>query len=556
MCGITGIIGPGHEDKSLLARMMDRIAHRGPDDTGTYVDDACALGHARLSIIDLTGGHEPILDADGQRAIIYNGEIYNHEALRQQLEGKGHAFKTHSDAEVPLHAIARGIDPSAALRSFDGMFAFAIWDATTKRLLAARDPYGIKPFFYTHVDGAFLFASEMKALLAHPGFEARVSPDAVREKAVFEYLLPGTTWLEGVYELPPGHYLETDGTRVSVHKYHEDARMDIPSDRDAMADQLYGILVDSVKKRLMSEVPLGVVLSGGLDSSLIAAINRDLDPDRTVTTFSVAEDDRNEDFQKARQVADAIGTEHHEWHFEREDLDRDLASVVWSTEDIDHETYFFYPLFRQMKSVATVGLCGQGADEVFGGYPRYKNLATTRAELSMRTAAAYGDATHHNALLSTHYDTLADTLEWERGAQLANFQLRLVDRNSMAFGTEIRVPFLDKQVVAFGRSLTPEMWIGEGTEKLALRLAARRSSLPRDIVDRPKIPAGRSTARSVIESFEHDVNRAYTDARAKAHPYAAAFRKKTELLMLDLFEETFVHRRGEAPGKLTWTDLV
>lgn len=557
MCGITGIVGPGHDDKALVRRMMDRLAHRGPDDVGTHTFDGCALGHTRLSIIDISGGHEPILDAEGRRAIIYNGEIYNHAALRGELESSGVPFKTHTDAEVPLHALAAASDPAGALSRFDGMFSFAIWDDTERRLFAARDPYGIKPFYWARVGDDFVYGSEMKAILAHPEFEPRLSDDAAREKAVFEYLLPGTTWIEGIHELPPGHWLETDGSDVTIRQYHTEGAMAIPGDTDAMADALYGLLVESVRKRLMSERPLGVVLSGGLDSSLIAAINRDLDPDRPVTTFSVAENDANEDFQRARQVADAIGTHHHEWHFDREDFDKDLASVVWNNEDIDYETYFFYPLFRKMPDVATVGLCGQGADEVFGGYPRYKDIPAQRAKIRDRTHAAFPeDPDRHDALLDTHYASLDRFLAWDRRAQLSDFQLRLVDRNSMAFSTEIRVPFLDKQVVAFGRSLPPDLWISSGTEKVALRLAARRSSLPIDIVERPKIPAGRSTALGVVESFERDVDKAYSDARAARHPYGKAYRKKAELLALDLFEEVYVHRRGEKPKDLMWHDLL
>ncbi len=557
MCGITGIVGADAGDKTLLSRMMDRVAHRGPDDVGTYHDEACSLGHRRLAIIDLAGGHEPILDEQGQRAIIYNGEIYNHETLRTGLEPQGHPFTTRSDAEVPLHLLEGDADARHALDVLDGMFSFAIWDSSTRRLLAARDPYGVKPFFWTRVGGSVLFASEIKALLAHPDVPSHLSDDAIREKAVFEHLLPGTTWIDGIHELPPGHFLVTDGKDVRIEEWYAEATVRPPADRDDVGRSLYLLLVEAVRKRLMSEVPLGVVLSGGLDSSLIAAIDQGLDPDRTVPTFSIADDVQNADLRHARTVAEALGTEHHEWTFTRDDLDRDLASMIWSNEDLDHETYFFYPLFRHMRDRATVGLCGQGADEGFGGYARYKDLAAHRAKVRARTAAAFPhDPERHDGLLEAHYGDLAHALAWERGPQLSDFQLRLVDRGSMAFGAEIRVPFLDKKVTAFGASLPAHLWIGEGTEKVAVRLAARHAPLPREIIQRPKVPAGRSTGLGVVESFERDAEAAYPDARAARHPYGRAYRKKAELLCLDLVGEIFEQRRGERPKDLHWNDLL
>ncbi|MBW3583422.1 MAG: asparagine synthase (glutamine-hydrolyzing) [Euryarchaeota archaeon] len=561
MCGITGIVGPGAEDKGLVRSMMSRVAHRGPDDTGLFQDADCALGHTRLAIIDVSGGHEPIFDAEGTRAIIYNGEIYNHVALRKGLEAEGCRFKTRTDAEVPLHLLATEEgrkDPGSVLSRLDGMFSFTIWDSERRELFAARDPHGIKPFFWTRVDDAFLYASEMKALLAHPDVPAVLDADAVREKACFEYVLPGSTYLEGIHELPPGHFLVTDGREVRIQAYYDDPPAALPADPDALAEHLHGLVVEAVRKRLMSEVPLGVVLSGGLDSSYIAAVDRELDPDRKVTTISVAEDERNIDFEKARLVAETLGTDHHEWFFDGEDLERDLTSVIWSNEDIDYTTYFFYPLFRKMKGIATVGLCGQGADEVFGGYDRYKDLISHAALIRARTERAFpDDPTRHDALLSAHYGAgLQENLTWERGPQLNQFQLRLVDRNSMAFGTEIRVPFLDKRLVAVGKALPDDLLLRADDEKIILRKAAERTKLPKEIVGRRKLPAGRRTSPGIMQRFEEEVEKRYPDKRAKAHPYTQAFTKKAELLAVDLLEEIFVHRRGERPTDLHWNDLV
>lgn len=584
MCGISGLVTPPGvgTDKAVVRRMMDRLAHRGPDDTGTYDDGTCALGHTRLSIIDRSGGHEPILDDLG-RATIYNGEIYNHEALRAELEADGVAFHTRSDAEVPMrHLIAAGVFGAArngartqaldhgtmmtraapVLNRLDGMFAFVVWDPRSRCLFAARDAYGIKPFFWTlrRHDGAFLFASEMKALLADDDVPAELDPLAVVEKAAFEYLLPGTTWLRDVFELAPGHALihdASDGT-TTIRRWFKEHAAPVHQDADTIATRLHALLVDAVEKRLMSERPLGVILSGGLDSSLIAALDRDLDPDRAVATFCISDDENNVDFQAARLVADALGTDHKEWLFGRDDFDANLARTIWNTEDIDHSTFFFDPLFRAMGAHATVGLCGQGADEAFGGYDRFRDIPATRRTIRERLArAGPGHDGHYTDVLNDHYTDLRSLLRWERGPQLAQFQLRLVDRNSMAHGTEIRVPLLDKAVVSLAAGLDPEWLIdADGVEKKALRLAAARTSLPKQIVERRKLPAGRRTSPNVVGGFERDMASYWTDAKTAAHRYGPTLEDPALLTTLALFEEIFVHRRGAKPTDLAYNDLL
>ncbi len=554
MCGIAGILGAGSDDPALVRRMTARLRHRGPDDETTHRQGHVALGHTRLAIIDRAGGHEPFLDDEG-RALIYNGEIYNHQTLREQLEAQGTRFKTRSDGEVPLHLIAKNADPAQALKPLDGMFAFAHWDEEKNCLLLARDAYGIKPLFYTQTRDAFLFASEMKALLAHDDVEATLNPEAVREKTVFEYLLPGTSWLQGIHSVPPGHYLETNGQQTRIVRYHEPHSLHAGHTIQEAGKTIHAALERAVAKQLMSEVPLGVILSGGLDSSLIAAL-QDAISDQEVLTFSAAWDEENADFKAARRVAEHLGTRHHETLFTRHDMDRDLAELVWSIEDIDHETYFFHPLFRLTQKHATVTLCGQGADEVFGGYPRYHDLQELRQEIRARTQRAWPDEPgRHDDLLKTHYHDLHRLLAWERGAQLEQFQLRLVDRSSMAFSTETRVPFLDEEVVALGRGLPTRMLIDPPREKIALRAAARHVDLPRDIVERPKVPAGRRTGGDVIASFNHDAERAFDAPRTKAHPYGNLL-EPPGLLLYELFKEIFVERRGEPPGDLHWNDLV
>jgi asparagine synthase (glutamine-hydrolysing) len=554
VCGIAGIHGHTSDDRTLIQRMTDRLEHRGPDEKTVHLEDQVALGHTRLAIIDRSGGHEPFTEDEDRTCLVYNGEIYNHKDLREDLEKQGHGFQTKSDGEIPLHLLREHDDPANALRRLDGMFAFAHWDPSRKRLLLARDPYGIKPLYYTATKNTLLFASEIKALLAHPLVDPEIDPDAVREKSVFEYLLPGTTWFKGIKSVPPGHYLtSTDGT-IRLHRYHEPRTEAAPKDLDEAADRIHTALSTAVKKQLMSEVPLGVILSGGLDSSLIAALQTDHSDQ--VLTFSAAWSEDNADFQAARLVADHLGTKHHETLFTREDMDRDLAHMVWSIEDIDHETYFFHPLFRMTREHATVGLCGQGADEVFGGYPRYHDLERLRADIRKGTMRAWPDEPgRHDGIIDTHYQDLKSVLAWERGRQMEDFQLRLVDRSSMAFSTEVRVPFLDEQVVAIGRSLPTHMLIDDEKEKIALRAAARRSDLPKSIIDRKKIPAGRSTGGDVIASFKADAERSLPPEKRVRMPYGELL-DAPSTLMLRLFTEIFIENRGRAPRDLQPNDLL
>jgi asparagine synthase (glutamine-hydrolysing) len=557
MCGITGMLGPGADDPSLLERMTQRIVHRGPESQGFHHDGLCALGHRRLSIIDRAGGHEPILDAEGRRAIVYNGEIYNHAALRQSLIAAGARFRTRVDGEVALHLLAGTTDIAGALGRLDGMFAFAIWEpeaGPNGRLLLARDPYGMKPLFWTRAGDTFLFASEMKALLAHPDVPIALDTDAVREKAVFDYLLPGRNWIRGIHSVPPGHYLIADVDSVEVHPYHEPRRTTLPADPGAIATLIDRTLTRAVQKQLMSEVPIGVILSGGLDSSLIAAHFMRHHDGRTLT-FSVAGEEDNVDLQAARRVADYLGTDHHERIFTRDDFERDLAQVVWHNEEIDYETYFFHPLFAMMKEHATVALSGQAADEVFGGYLRYRDLAAHRALLKERAAQAYPEEPHrHDRVIDRAYGDLEAALAWERHAQLEQFQLRLVDRHSMAASTEVRVPFLDEDVVAIGRALPQPLLMNAHSEKIALRQAARQIDMPADIIERPKLPAGRRTAGKVVVGFERDAEKAIHDT-ARRHPFAEILNPASSIT-LALFVEIFIHNRGERPRDLHWNDLV
>lgn len=357
--------------------MADAIAHRGPDDSGYYVDEYAALGHRRLSIIDLAGGHQPMTNEAGSLQIVYNGEIFNHLHLRQRLEAAGHQYRTHCDTETIVHAFEE-FGPEC-LGHFRGMFAFAIWDSAGKRLFCARDRLGKRPFYYFWDGKLFAFASEIKALLRHPSISARLHAEALPEYLAFGYLSGEHTLFRGVKTLLPGHYLSagfaSPEPQVLIEQY-----WDVPlfSPANAAPRELITEtrrrLEEVVQSRLMSDVPLGVFLSGGVDSSAIAAIAGKFTRD-PIQSFSVGyHESRYNELQYAAEAAAAIGARHHEVRIDREQFFRALPDLIWH-EDKPIAWPSSVPLYfvskrasRQVKVVLT----GEGCDELFGGYERYR----------------------------------------------------------------------------------------------------------------------------------------------------------------------------------------
>src|SRR3974390_2399141 len=380
MCGIAGFvnISPGCSDMDLLKHMTGAIAHRGPDDSGFYVDERAALGHRRLSIIDVAGGHQPMTNETGSLVVVYNGEIFNHAALRPDLEQAGHRYRTHSDTETILHSYEQyGAD---CVTRFRGMFAFAIWDKERQRLHCARDRIGIKPLYYFWDGRTFVFDSEIKALLEHPSISARFRETALPEYLAFGYVSGEETLFRDIYKLMPGHTLVLD-TSVSPAKPLIRQYWDIPvpekqenqrPDQEWIADARRR-LEETVRMRLMSDVPLGMFLSGGVDSSAIAALIK-----RTasgpVKTFAVGyAEDRYSDVSYAAEVAPAIGTEHHEVKIGMEDFFGALPRLVWhEDEPITWPSSVSLHFVSQLAaSQVKVVLTGEGSDELFGGYVRY-----------------------------------------------------------------------------------------------------------------------------------------------------------------------------------------
>ncbi len=380
MCGIAGYFRLNSEttlpDEHMIGRMVNIMRHRGPDEFGAYLDDNCVLGHARLSIIDLTSGSQPLSNEDGSLWIVYNGEVYNYVELRAELETSGHRFRTQSDTEVVVHAFEQwGRD---CLNRLNGQFGFAIYDKRKGSLFVARDRLGIRPLFYTVHNGRFVFASEIKGIFCDPSIPRRLDYKGLDEIFTWWTTAPPRTAFEGINELPAGSFLEIKDGRIESDRWWE---MDFPTEFDrtrsfeSWAEELHELLVDSVRLRLRADVPVGAYLSGGLDSSAATALIRRF-TDTRVETFSIAFQDKAFDesgYQK--EMADYLGTNHHQISCTYHDIAENFPHVIRHAERPILRTaptplYMLSALVRERDF--KVVLTGEGADEIFGGYDLFK----------------------------------------------------------------------------------------------------------------------------------------------------------------------------------------
>ena len=528
MCGISGMFGM--PDTSVVDRMVGILTHRGPDGHGSWSDSKIALGHNRLSIVDLIGSSQPIIGNNGT-VLIANGEIYNHLNLRSKLN---YRWNTSGDSEVilALHDdyLKKGGEDNHTnwVTKLNGMFSFALWDANREELILARDPLGIKPLVRCNVDGSLLFSSEIKAFHAHESYLPRIDETSLALRLSWEYTLDSSTLIKGVHQVRPG--------TVEVWKLDEQSKPYLASvsnferqkisahaswSPDNDAETLLESFTVSVQERLMADVPVGIVLSGGLDSSLVAAVaseaaEREGKP--VPACWTVAESEDNPDWVAAENVAASLDLVHHKSIMSEDSFVKDIPSLSWFGEDLDVSVLFFQPLFKEMRKQVKVGLCGQGADEIHAGYPRYKSIDGHR-NLVLERLKSIDDSVTANILKkglpldscwysnSLHPEDYTSDLhqmlnfELERG-QLSNFQLRLVDRHSMAHSLEVRVPFLGKTHREQSYALPTDWRLpNNGLEKAALRSAARLTALPREITDRPKLPAGTATSPNQLKSF-------------------------------------------------------
>ncbi|MEP6688919.1 MAG: asparagine synthase (glutamine-hydrolyzing) [Gemmatimonadales bacterium] len=370
MCGIVGTVGPGHVADAEVRRMCDAILHRGPDDWGTFVEPGVGLGMRRLSIIDLAGGHQPITNEDGNVVLVFNGEIYNHEALRRELVAAGHQFRTRTDTEVLVH-----LYEDAGERMFErlrGMFAFALWDRRHRRLLLGRDHFGQKPLFYTEQGGRLTFASEIKALLAHDPSLAQLSPFALDQYLTLRFVQAPDTFYENIRALPPAHYLVWENGTSRVGRYWDLSfgPKNAGSEADIL-EEVDELLGETVALHLTSDVPVGAFLSGGLDSTLVAAYAvKVLGSELRTFSMGIPYRDLNE-LPAAAAMARRYGTR----HFAEEvtpSVAADLPRLISALDEpADPLSICLLHLARMTSREVKVVLGGDGGDELFGGYDRY-----------------------------------------------------------------------------------------------------------------------------------------------------------------------------------------
>ncbi|OGS51425.1 MAG: asparagine synthase (glutamine-hydrolyzing), partial [Elusimicrobia bacterium RIFOXYB2_FULL_62_6] len=375
MCGICGkynYAATEPVEKEELKKMNDLLAHRGPDDEGFHVDGNLGLAMRRLSIIDLSTGHQPISNEDGSIWIVFNGEIYNFQALHEMLAAKGHVFKTRSDTETIIHLYEeKGADFVKELR---GMFAIAIWDGRKKRLLLARDRMGKKPLFYSMNGTSIAFASELRSLLAAGGISREIDLRAVDAYLTLQYIPSPLTIFKSVRKLPPASVLILENGNVTIEKYWDLplAAEKLDSPLEEIKERLYDGLLEATKIRLISEVPLGAFLSGGIDSSVVVALMAK-SSDQPVKTFSIGfKEARFSELGYARQVAEMYGTKHTEFIVEANMADV-LETLVrhYGEPYADASALPSYFVSRETRKAVTVALNGDGGDETFGGYLRY-----------------------------------------------------------------------------------------------------------------------------------------------------------------------------------------
>jgi asparagine synthase (glutamine-hydrolysing) len=383
MCGIAGFVRAGGEPlppeaAAWLRAMTDRMAHRGPDGQGQLIDGPAALGHRRLSIIDLTTGAQPMEHVSGRAAVAFNGEIYNFQEVRAELEAKGHSFSTHSDTEVILAGWLQW--GPACLERFEGMFAFALWDRPSRTLFCARDRFGKKPFFYTLQNGTFAFASELSALTRLPGLSFSIDPRTLARFLAYEYVPTPDCIYREVKKLPPSHYLLLASGEISTGRY-----WDLPAPEPTRASEeelgleLRRLLTQAVKRRMISDVPLGVFLSGGIDSSIVAGLMAGLAP--RIKTFSIGFTEASYDESAyARSVARMWDTDHHQRILSAEDCADLLPEIVTRFDEpmADPSIAPTYLLSKITREKVTVALGGDGADELFAGYEHFLGFQGAR----------------------------------------------------------------------------------------------------------------------------------------------------------------------------------
>ncbi|OEF98768.1 asparagine synthase (glutamine-hydrolyzing) [Desulfuribacillus alkaliarsenatis] len=556
MCGISGIYNKNRtqlkevdstyeiEAKKLLESMTQQILHRGPDDFGFHINGPAGLGFRRLSIIDLEGGHQPLTNEDGTVWIAFNGEIYNYKELREELITKGHRFSTDSDTEVIIH-LYEELGPKCAER-LRGMFAFLIWDEKNQRLYGARDPFGIKPYYYVETNERFAFASEIKSLLQLPEYKAEVDEQSFLNYLTFQYVPDPMTMFKGIMKLPAAHYFTIENNEMNIERYWKvDFKPDESKDLNYFVEGIRDVMRDSVKAHLVSDVPRGAFLSSGIDSSAIVALVKEIED---VRTFTVGFDcGKYNEADYARETANYIGTKHEDLTITSEMFWTNLPRLVWHQDDpvADPSAIALYFVAKIASEHITVVLSGEGADEIFGGYNIYhepeslkmfqyippglrKTLADVASVLPegmkgkgfiQRGSKSVEERFFGNAFIfnedekkqlstleerffqfyrkpndvtrevynkAVGYDDITKMQYLDLHTWLPGDILMKADKMTMANSLELRVPFLDKKVFEFAATIPTKYRVHNGTTKYALR-EAMKQVLPEQVANRKKL---------------------------------------------------------------------
>jgi asparagine synthase (glutamine-hydrolysing) len=541
MCGFAGYIYKDYErgvDQDTLAAMTNKLTHRGPDSSGYFIEDSLGLGFRRLSIIDLEAGDQPIFNEDNSLVLMCNGEIYNYLELRKDLIQRGHVFRTNSDVEVLLHLYEDfGLD---FLNKLNGQFAFVIYDRKKKRLFLARDHFGINPLYYTVKDGVFIFASEIKAILEHPAAAPEVDLTGLDQIFSFPGLVSPRTMFRGIESLKGGHYLTFEKGEIKTTEYWD---LDYPrigevsyeKPEEYYVDELKNLFTRSTEYRLQSDVPVGFYLSGGLDSSMIAAMINQVSPNRGRHSFSIGFGDKTlSEAKYQNMMARHVSSTHHEIMFGWSEISERLSNMIYHCECPVKETYntCSMALSRAAKDAGvTVILTGEGADELFAGYVGYrfdqfgmrsakkhdletvleeelrdklwgnKNLFYEMDQYPLREIKSALYSSDVNAQFTefdcvnfgvVNKERLKDRHYIHQRSYL-DFKLRLSDhlisdhgdRMALANSVEARYPFLDLNLIEFSKHISPDLKLNNFSEKYILKKVAE-GLVPAEIINREK----------------------------------------------------------------------
>ncbi|MBQ1640323.1 MAG: asparagine synthase (glutamine-hydrolyzing) [Lachnospiraceae bacterium] len=537
MCGICGFTGNLIEKEDVLTRMMNRIIHRGPDSAGMHISDGVALGFRRLSIRDLNNGDQPMYNEDKTLVVTFNGEIYNYKELREDLEAKGHIFANNADTEVLLHGYEEyGTEMVKMLR---GMFAFVIWDLKTKTMFGARDYFGIKPFYYTQINGNLVYGSEIKSILEHPEYKKEVNPEALENYLTFQYSVLPETFFKGIYKLMPSHCFTYKDGKMEISRYYDPEFIpDETLEQEDLVNRIDEVMQDSVKAHMIADVEVGSFLSSGVDSSYVAA---SFHGDKTFTVGFDYEKYNEIDYAKA--LSKKIEIDNYSKLITTDEYWNILPKIQYHMDEplADPSAIALYFVSNTAAQHVKVALSGEGADEFFGGYNIYhepfslagyqklpkglrKGLAACVKAIPLRfkgknfiirgskdveerfvgNAFMFNEAEREKILKAPtgHYDHKELTKPYyEKVKHLddvtkmqyidVNFWLigdilLKADKMSMANSLEVRVPFLDRKVFELARTIPTKYKVTDSNTKVAMREAAHRY-LPDMVAEKKKL---------------------------------------------------------------------